>query len=207
MILQAARLTGWKGQRVLIEAAGTLRRQGRLGDALVILAGDDQGRSGYRQQLIDLAAAQGIEDAVRFVGHVDDIPAAFAASHVAVVASTEPEAFGRAAAEAQAMGCPVIATNIGAPPETVIGAGETTIDDATGWLIPPDNAEALAVAVYRVLSLTAGERWELGRRARAHIAARFTLEAMKLATLQVYDDLLETSMALQFQNAPPSTVS
>ncbi len=40
-------------------------------------------------------------------------------SDLAIVASIEPEAFGRVATEAQAMGCPVIATDIGAPPETV----------------------------------------------------------------------------------------
>ena len=44
---------------------------------------------------------------------------AYALANVTLIASIEPEAFGRTSAEAQAMGCPVIATNIGAPPETV----------------------------------------------------------------------------------------
>ena len=47
VILQAARLTSWKGQSVLIEAAARLEAAGRLGNAVVVLAGDAQGRNTY----------------------------------------------------------------------------------------------------------------------------------------------------------------
>ena len=120
VILQAARLTGWKGQRVLIEAVGLLAREGGLGDAHVVLAGDAQGRDGYAAALKGQAAALGLAERVHLAGHVDDIAAAYATAHVTVVASIEPEAFGRAAAEAEAMGSPVIATAIRAPPETIL---------------------------------------------------------------------------------------
>ena len=116
VVLHAARLTAWKGQGDIIATAARMR--GRLNDVVFILAGDAQGRETYRAELERQIAANGLQGIVRLVGHVDDIPAAFAAAHVAFVASIEPEAFGRAAAEAQAMGCPVISTNIGAPPET-----------------------------------------------------------------------------------------
>jgi glycosyltransferase involved in cell wall biosynthesis len=195
VILQAARLTGWKGQRVLIEAAGLLLRSGGLGDAVVVLAGDDQGRSGYARELADLADQWGIGGRVRLVGHVDDIAAALAAAHVAVVASTEPEAFGRAAAEAQAMGCPVIATNIGAPPETVRPASGSGLDGATGWLVPPGNPVALAQVVEQALALGPVERAAMGARARDHVSRSFTVEAMQQATLGVYDELLGTDLA------------
>lgn len=205
VILQAARLTAWKGQRVLIEAAGLLKRRGRLGRAVVVLAGDDQGRSGYQRDLKALAVAQGVEQDICFVGHVDDIIGAFAVAHIAVVASTEPEAFGRAAAEAQAMGCPVIATDIGAPPETVIDAGRHGLDAATGWLVPPNDAEALSRCLETVLSLSSDVRADLGARARAHVTARFTLEAMKLATLEVYDELLGSRLAEALRQSTVST--
>ena len=120
IILHMARLTGWKGQSVLIEAAAQLKAAGKLQGAVVVLAGDAQGRNAYLQALQHQIAQAGLESSVRFVGHVEDVAAAFLAAHVAVVASTEPEAFGRAAIEAAAMGCPVIATAIGAPPETVL---------------------------------------------------------------------------------------
>ncbi|MEZ5816056.1 MAG: glycosyltransferase family 4 protein [Hyphomicrobiaceae bacterium] len=190
VVLQAARLTSWKGQGTLIEAAAQLARAGELGSVVFVFAGDDQGRVGYREELLRKAAASGLSEAVRFPGHVDDVAAAFALAHVAVVASIEPEAFGRAATEAQAMGCPVIATDIGAPPETVIPAGSDELGAGTGWLVPPSDAVALAGALRRALALEAGERTDLGGRARAHVAASFTLETMKRATLEVYDELL-----------------
>jgi glycosyltransferase involved in cell wall biosynthesis len=120
VVLHAARLTSWKGQSVVIEAARLLQEQRRLDGATIILAGDTQGRGAYKAGLAQAIRAAGLEGRIRMVGHVDDIAGAFLAAHVAVVASTEPEAFGRAAAEAQAMGTPVIATDIGAPPETVL---------------------------------------------------------------------------------------
>lgn len=195
VVLQAARLTSWKGQSVLLEAAGRLAAQAQIDSIVFVFAGDDQGRAEYREQLIRRAAALEVSDLVRFPGHVADVAAAFAAAHVAVVASTEPEAFGRATTEAQAMQCPVIATNIGAPPETVIPAGATEIGTATGWLVPPGNADVLAATLSRALALTGRERSELGARARAHVRANFTLDSMKRATLEVYDELLGTDLA------------
>ena len=47
VILHAARLTAWKGQSVLIDAAARLKAAGQLGDAVVVLAGDAQGRDAY----------------------------------------------------------------------------------------------------------------------------------------------------------------
>ena len=136
-----------------------------------------------------------MNEQVRIVGHVDDMPAAFLAAHVAVVASIEPEAFGRTAAEAQMMGTPVIATDIGAPPETVLSAGRVGAGEATGWLVPPNNAERLAEALAAALALTPEARTAMGARAHAHVARSFSLEGMKQQTLKVYDALLGTHLA------------
>jgi glycosyltransferase involved in cell wall biosynthesis len=200
IILQAARLTAWKGHRVLIEAAGRLHAEGRLAGAMIVMAGDAQGRDGYVAGLKSDAARLGLGERVRFVGHVEDMPAAFAAAHVAVVASTEPEAFGRTAAEAQAVGCPVIATNIGAPPETVLAPPATPRDRATGWLVPPGDIRTLAAALTEALDLAAADHAALGDRAAAHVAQFFTLDAMKRQTLAVYDELLETDLVSRFEN-------
>ena len=195
IVLQAARLTGWKGQSVLIEAARLLKAQGTLGDTVVVLAGDAQGRSTYTASLLQAIRTAGLDGRVRLVGHVDDVAAAFWAAHVAVVASTEPEAFGRAATEAQAAGTPVIATDIGAPPETVKSVQRFGADAATGWLVPPADAPRLADAIAAALALTPDERARMGARARAHVAERFSLDVMKRQTLQVYDSLLGTHLA------------
>ena len=125
----------------------------------------------------------------------DDMAAAFRTAHVATVASIEPEAFGRAATEAQVMGTPVIATDIGAPPETVMGRPGVEAERATGWLVPPEDSERLAAAIAEALAMSPEERARMGARARNHVLKSFSLKQMKQQTLQVYDGLLGTHLA------------
>ncbi len=196
LILHAARLTGWKGQTVLIEAVGLLARAGQLGNAVLVLAGDAQGRETYADGLRQQVQRLNLGEQVRFAGHVDDIAAAYLAAHVTVVASTEPEAFGRAATEALAMGCPVIATNIGAPPETVLAPPDTPASQSIGWLVPPGDPHALATLLAQALALSPAERAAMGARAQLHVAHTFTLATMKRQTLAVYDELLGSKLAV-----------
>ena len=199
VILHAARLTRWKGQGVLIDAAARLQAHGRLQDAVVVLAGDAQGRDGYVESLRGQIVRLGLQQHVRLVGHVDDIAAAYLAAHVTVVASTEPEAFGRAAIEAAAVACPVIATGIGAPPETVLAEPAAANDATTGWLVAPGDTEALARCLAEVLALAPAARAAVGERARRHAMANFSIAVMQLGTLGVYDRLLGTSLQARFR--------
>jgi glycosyltransferase involved in cell wall biosynthesis len=104
-------------------------------------------------------------------------------SDVVVSASTDPEGFGRVITEAQAMGRPVVATDHG-------GARETIVPRVTGWLAPPRDPVALADAITEALRLDAGEQAAFARRARAHVAANYTREAMCGKTIDVYEELL-----------------
>lgn len=198
VVLNPARLTQWKGQSTLIEAARLLKASGEFGDAVIVLAGDAQGRDAYQHALAQQIGAAGLEEQVRLVGHVTDMPAAYAAAHLAVVASTQPEAFGRVGTESQIMGCPVIATAIGAPPETVLAEPAVAASERTGWLVPAGDAVAMAAAIGAALKLSAEERAALGKRARTHVLKSFSLHAMKQQTLAVYDELLGTRLAEAF---------
>jgi glycosyltransferase involved in cell wall biosynthesis len=190
VILLGARLTPWKGQRVLIEAAARMKATGALGDAVVILAGDDQGRAEYVADLKARIAAAGLEGSVRLVGHCADMPAAILASAAVTVPSTEPEAFGRVAVEAQAMGAPVIVSDLGAVPETVLAPPQVPPAERTGWRVPPGDAAALAEALAEALALRPSAREALGQRARRHVEAHFSLDHMVSETLDVYAALL-----------------
>jgi glycosyltransferase involved in cell wall biosynthesis len=201
IILNPARLTSWKGQGVLIAAAKLLKERGELGDGVIVLAGDAQGRDAYRAALEQQIAEAGLGNEVRLVGHVADMPAAYHLAHLAVVASTQPEAFGRVGTEAQIMGCPVIATAIGAPPETVLAEPSVPASERTGWLVAAGDAEALAAAVSAGLKMPPEDRLALGGRARAHVLRSFSLEAMRRQTLAVYDELLGTRLAEAFDDA------
>lgn len=189
IVLLAARLTGWKGQKVLIEAARILAARG-VTDVRYILAGDPQGRTGYVRELDAAITSAGLSGVVRRVGHVTDMPAALVAATAVVVASTAPEAFGRTAVEAQAMGTPVIVTDLGAVPETVLTPPRAPPERRTGWTIPPGDPMALADALEHVLGLGAAARENLAARARAHVEGAFTLERMCGQTLDLYARLL-----------------
>lgn len=191
VVLLAARLTGWKGQKVLIEAAARLRDAG-MTDVAYILAGDPQGRDSYVKELDQLIEARKLKGIVRRVGHCTDMPAAFLAAAVVTVPSTEPEAFGRSAVEAQAMGTPVVVSDLGAVPETVLAPPAVPQQERTGWRVPAGDAEALAEAVGSALSLGASARIALGTRARAHVERNFSLERMVSGTLNVYSALLDS---------------
>jgi glycosyltransferase involved in cell wall biosynthesis len=189
IVLLAARLTNWKGQKILIEAAARLRERGRR-DIAYILAGDHQGRDGYVKELDRLIGERGLAGIVRRVGHCTDMPAAYLAASVVTVPSTEPEAFGRVAVEAQAMGTPVVVSDLGAVPETVLAPPDTTAARRTGWRVPAADPAALAEALDEVLGLGASAHEGLSQRARAHVEQHFSLETMISGTLSVYGKLL-----------------
>jgi glycosyltransferase involved in cell wall biosynthesis len=190
IVLLAARLTGWKGQKVLIEAAASLKQAG-LTDVAFILAGDAQGRDSYVRDLDALIAARNLAGIVRRVGHCTDMPAAFLAASVVAVPSTEPEAFGRSAVEAQAMATPVVVSDLGAVPETVLAPPDVPPQERTGWRVPAGDAAALAEAIGAALALGASAREGVATRARAHVERHFSLGRMVSDTLDVYMALLQ----------------
>ncbi len=190
IVLLPGRLTNWKGHRILIEAA---RLMGEAGDSdtAFILAGDHQGRDNYVKEIDQLIAKAGLEGRVRRVGHCNDMPAALLAASVVVVPSTEPEAFGRVAVEAQAMGAPVVVSDLGAVPETVLAPPQVLPGERTGWHVPPGDPVALAAGLTEALSMRPSARDALARRARLHVEQHFSLDRMVQDTLDVYCALLE----------------
>jgi glycosyltransferase involved in cell wall biosynthesis len=71
--------------------------------------------------------------------------------------------------------------------------------DATGWLVPPGDAAKLAAAMDEALSLSPEARAALGTRARARALGQFSLDSMRLETLEVYDRLLGTRLAAAYR--------
>lgn len=182
----AGRLTPIKGHETVIAAAARLTGEGR--DLRVIFAGDDQGRSAFRQSLGVSIKAAGLEDRVRLVGHCDDMPAAFLAADVALLPTLVPESFGRAAVEPQVMGRPVIASDHG-------GTTETVLPGETGWLAPPGDVEAWSRAMAEAQDLGRPALAAMGAEARARAARLYSNDAMCAATLAVYEQVLKAREA------------
>ena len=179
VILLPGRLTRWKGQTVLIEALTLLKRT----DIICVLAGSDQGRTNYRQELERLVSGQGLQGRVRIVGDCNDMAAAYMLADVVVSASTDPEAFGRVPVEAQAMGRPVIATDHG-------GARETILPGVTGWLVKPGDATSMAEALADAIDLSTEARLTIAETAIAHARENYDQQTMCDSTLAVYQEAL-----------------
>jgi glycosyltransferase involved in cell wall biosynthesis len=185
--LLAGRLTRIKGHLTIIEAAARMKAAGR-DDFLIVFAGDDQGRTGYGEELARAIADAGLEEQIRLVGHCDDMPAAFLLADVAILPTTVPESFGRTAVEPQAMGRPVIASNHG-------GTTETVVDGISGWLVPPDKPDAWAGAMTRAIDLGPGKRGEMGQAGMNRTRQLYRVDAMCAATLAAYEAVLEAYRA------------
>jgi glycosyltransferase involved in cell wall biosynthesis len=170
----------------IIAAAAQLKGEGR--DLRVIFAGDDQGRTTFRQSLEAAVRAGGLEGEVRLVGHCDDMPAAFLAADVALLPTLVPESFGRAAVEPQVMGRPVIASDHG-------GTTETVLPGLTGWLAAPGDIDAWVRTMAAAADLGREGLSALGRTARERATRLYANDTMCAATLAVYEKLLKAREA------------
>ena len=179
VIALPGRLTRWKGQLVFIDAIAKLDRK----DICCLLIGSDQGRTEYRKTLEKRIKEHNLEGIVTIVDQCNDMPTAYMLTDIVVSASTDPEAFGRVACEAQAMGRPIVATDHG-------GARETVLEDETGWLCKPGDADSMATAIEKGLNLSSEKREKMAERAMEHIRNEFSKDAMCAKTLEVYNEVL-----------------
>ena len=178
VLLLPGRISRWKGQGVLLQALASLPAP----RPFAVLVGDE-GRGNYAAELRRQIAALGLQGDVAMPGHCDDLPAAFLLADLALHCSTDAEAFGRTIVEAQAMLRPVIASDLGAPRETVL-------EGETGWRTPPGDVAALAAAIRHALALPPAARSAIGAQGRAVVLEHYTTRTMQQATLSVYRELL-----------------
>jgi glycosyltransferase involved in cell wall biosynthesis len=188
VLLLAGRLTRWKGQAFILKVLVRRLAEGGRDDVLIVLAGDDQGRIDYRDELEDLIDDHDLAAAVRLVGHVRDMPAAYLAADAAIAPSLDPEAFGRTAVEPQAMGRPVLAADHGAVRETV-ATGES------GWRVPPGDEAAWIAALDRLVDIGPEGRAAMGVAGAARARTLYSLQRMTDLTLGVYRRVLQERRA------------
>jgi MMP alpha-(1->4)-mannosyltransferase len=162
-----------KGLVPLLEAVAKLRTE-RDVELVVIGRPTEGGRVDRTIERLGLGpvvrCASGISD--------DELACLYAEAQVAVVPSLY-EGFSLPAIEAMACGVPLLATTGGALPEVVGTSGET------GLLVPPDDPEALAAGIRRIMDdpeLAA----RLGAGGRERVLGRFTWEATARGTAEQY---------------------
>jgi glycosyltransferase involved in cell wall biosynthesis len=129
-----------------------------------------------------LARALGVEGRVRFAGFRADVPDVMACFDLFVRSSRE-EGLCTSIIDAMELGVPVVGTRAGGIPELVL-------EGETGLAAPVADPAGLADAVLRALADPAAARAR-AERARAHVRAHFTADAMVDGTLAVYREFLE----------------
>ncbi|HEU65815.1 MAG TPA: glycosyltransferase family 1 protein [Chloroflexi bacterium] len=175
-----------KGVLYLLKALQLLREDG----IKLTIVDDAERHSSYADDVgplpsygLKLVKSLNLDGMVKFTGRLtrEELAQHYSAARIAVVPSLY-EGFGLPAAEAMACGTPIIATTGGALPEVVGDAG---------ILVPPERADALAVAIKQLLNdKQAQERFsEAGRK---RVQEKFNWEQAARKTLEVYQEVLAT---------------
>ena len=105
------------------------------------------GVGGYRDELVRVARAAGVEERVALIGFISDAErnGLYSVADCAVFPSLY-EPFGIVALEAMALRCPVVVSDTG-------GLREVVRPEVTGLLVPPDDVAALAAAIRRTIEV------------------------------------------------------
>jgi glycosyltransferase involved in cell wall biosynthesis len=171
VVLEVARLAEVKGQRVLLGALARL-------EASAVLAGRDIEAGGAYERALRVEAARlGVADRVVFAGPRDDVPGLLAGCDVFCLPSSA-EGLPLVVLEAMAQARPVVATAVGGTPELVV-------DGETGLLVPPNDVDALAEALGRLLADPELAR-SFGEAGRARVRAEFDAATASARVLGLY---------------------
>ncbi|MFH1245579.1 MAG: glycosyltransferase family 4 protein [Candidatus Omnitrophota bacterium] len=171
LIGTVARLSSVKGQRYLISAMERIHKENPA--VQLLLVGDGPEKNKLTQMVEDL----GLEKNIFFVPATLDTSMPLSLMDVFVFPSLL-EGLGLAIIEAQAMGVPVVATDVG-------GIYTLVKDGVNGFLVPPKDSKALAQAILKLLKdkELAGT---FSQRAREQAKQRFNLHQMTAEIEKVY---------------------
>ncbi len=178
-ICTLSRVEREKGIHLLIEAAAIV--VGDFPDARFSVMGHIQDEV-YLGELQRLTESLKLADHVRFKGHTDQVREALWEADLLVV-SSQSEGQSRVLLEAMAAGRPVVATRCG-------GTEEVIVDGATGYLVPPDDPEALAGAILKVLNDPEGAG-QMGLRGLQHVRDHFAARRVSRRYEALYQEVLE----------------
>ncbi len=182
IVLVAALLVEWKGQRDVVEALNLLPKEVRRTVHVVFAGRELTPARPFTAELEELARRDETDGHITWAGHRDDLPGVMRGADLLLLPS-HGEPFGRVIVEAWAAGLPVAATDSGGPGE-IIEHGET------GWLFREKSPAAVAASISTLLRQPALRRRlvENGRKR----AEDFTLEKHAEAVFRCYRDLART---------------
>jgi glycosyltransferase involved in cell wall biosynthesis len=182
-------ITKWKAQDDAIRVLAHVRREHPgaqllvVGETKFVARATRYDNPAFLRGLHALITELGLEGAVHFLGEREDVAEILRALDLALVPSWE-EPFGRTVVEAMAMGLPVIATDVGGPPEVIT-------DGEDGVLLPPQAPDRWGATAAALLADPA-RRARMGALARERVLGRFGLGRHVEAVFDVYRELRPT---------------
>ena len=181
VLLFVGRYTAVKRIGLLVRAYARAREDFRRPAPLVLLGGYPGEWEG--EHPVEAIARCGLEKEVFVAGwHDHDLLPDFFAACDAVVLPSVREQFGQVLVEGMACGLPAIAVDAHGP-------GQIVDDGKTGWLVEPDDTEALAEALVAAVNQP-DERRRRGEAARKAVRARYSWPALAGQVAGVYDACL-----------------
>jgi glycosyltransferase involved in cell wall biosynthesis len=187
---EVRRSFGWPADAPLVLFAGRLMAQKGVDDLMLALDVLHNVRPGVKTLIVgggplrsvleETAHAYRLDDAVKFLGHRDDVPRLLAASDVLVLPSLY-EGLPNVVLEAMRFRKPVVATS--AP-----GTTEVVVDGETGLLVPVKTPSELGRAIRTVTDDKALAR-RLGEAGRARVEAEFGVGRMVDAFAEMYETI------------------
>jgi D-inositol-3-phosphate glycosyltransferase len=188
MVLFVGRLERLKGVEIAIRAMALLNdREHR--DLRMLIVGEDarQGDDSEKERLKSIASTLGVRDRIDFIGSVahHELPYFYSAADVCVMPSYS-ESFGLVGLEAQACGCPVVASD-------VPGLRSVIRDGVSGYLIDGADSAAYAERIGRLLSDPQAAE-QMGRRGSL-LAQRFSWSRTADSLAELFEGVIETGQA------------
>jgi glycosyltransferase involved in cell wall biosynthesis len=190
VVLVVGRMLRRKGHHVAVQAARRLKDMG-LKDFVFVFVGESGGNNSYGGEIWDQVLANDLTGVVRLIGPVDDMPAAYAAATLVLSAAIQTEGMQRTILEAQAMGRPVVVSDLGAGPDAVLAPPMVPEDRMTGLRFPAGDDGALATALIRLFSMGPAQQQAIGIRGRQWIVEHFNQPAVSDLTLRLYAGLVD----------------
>ncbi|MDM9380675.1 glycosyltransferase family 1 protein [Chlorogloeopsis sp. ULAP01] len=189
IVLYVGRFDPRKGIETLVRAVGQSQFRNHKNLKLIIGGGSVPGQSDgiERERIEEIIAELGIQDFTTLPGRLSQeiLPSYYAAADVCVVPS-HYEPFGLVAIEAMASYTPVVASDVG-------GLQFTVVPEATGLLAPPQDVDAFATAIDRILG---NPEWrdKLGKGGRQRVESKFSWDGVASQLGNLYTELLQTKV-------------
>jgi glycosyltransferase involved in cell wall biosynthesis len=189
VVLVPGRVAPWNGQAAIPEIARALIDSGVRGFAFVIV-GEHATHAKYGRDILKRARSMEVDDLIRMAGHCTDMPAAFAAADFVAMPAVESPLLGRVVAQAQAMGRPVVTSDVGMLGEHIVAPPRMPEDVRTGWIARPGDTADFVDMLGTALSLSAGAYRQMSARAREFAEYMFSPDSVADAMRSVYTSLL-----------------